>query len=220
MSRKKYTFNLNFGMIIPRLLKSANISQYNELAEILEISSQAISNFKKKGFFPANLLVKFAVENKISLDKILDLKTNSCEIPISLSEIPYAERELSGMKDEIKKVIVQVRTCWARSAFGDSQNNLIAWQMNSDNMSPTISRNDFLLIDTRVNKIEGSGVYAFSQKKRVLIRRILERMDGQIELINENPSYGNFNRSFKTTANIEFEDLKILGRVIFIGKML
>ncbi len=133
-------------MIIPRLLKSANISQYNELAEILEISSQAISNFKKKGFFPANLLVKFAVENKISLDEILDLKPNSCETSISLSEIPYAERELLGMENEIKKVIVQVRTSWARSAFGDSQNNLIAWQMNSDNMSPTISRNDFLLI--------------------------------------------------------------------------
>ncbi len=220
MSRKKYTFNLNFGMIIPRLLKSANISQYNELAEILQISSQAISNFKKKGLFPANLLVKFAVENKISLDKILDLKNNSCEPSICLSEIPYAERELSGMEDEIKKVIVQVKTSWARCAFGDAQNKLIAWQMNSDNMSPTISRNDFLLIDTRVDKIEGSGVYAFLQKERVLIRRILERMDGQIELISENASYGNFNRNFKTAANIEFENLKILGRVVFIGKML
>ena len=219
MSRKKYTFDLEFAILVPRLLKMMNLSRYNELAEILKISPQAISNFKKRGIFPANLLVKIARENKLSVDKILELKIDDSESLEDFSEIPYAERGQLTMGGETQKVILHIKKSWVRSAFGDIANNLIAWQMNSDNMSPAINRNDLLLIDTRVNKIDGSGVYAFLQDKKVMIRRILERLDGKIDVINENPSYEKFNRSFKTT-NVEDENFKILGRVVFVGKIL
>jgi len=68
MSSKKNTFYLNFSEIVPRMLKEAELSHYKELAEVLEISPQAIANFKRTGRFPINLVVKFAIKNKFSVD--------------------------------------------------------------------------------------------------------------------------------------------------------
>jgi len=218
MSRKKYTYDLNFAIIVPRLLKMMNLSRYNELAGILEISPQAISNFKKRGIFPANLLVKIAAENKLSVDEILELRVGCSGALKDFFEIPYAERGKLEMGDEIQKVILQIKKSWATSAVGLIGRNLIAWQMNSDNMFPTINRNDFLLIDTRVDKINGSGIYAFLQNDKIMIRRILEGLDGHMDIINENPSYKDFNKKIKT-GNFECE-LKILGRIVFVGKIL
>lgn len=218
MSRKKYTFDLNFAIIVPRLLKMMNLSRYNELAEILKISPQAVSNFKKRGIFPANLLVKIATENRLSVDEILELEIGGSGSVRDFSEIPYAERGKSAMEDEFQKVMLQIKRSWVRSAFGEIAKNLVAWQMNSDNMFPTINRNDLLLIDTRVDKIDGSGVYAFIQDEKIMIRRILERLDGQLDVVNENLSYKDFNKVVKN-MNIEPE-LKILGRIVFVGKTL
>jgi len=218
MSRKKYTFDLNFDIIMPRILKILNLSRYKELAEILKISPQAISNFKKRGIFPASLLIKIARENRLSIDKILELKIDYSESLEGFAEIPYAEGGQLPMGDEIQKIVLQIKRSWVRSVFGDIAKNLIAWQMNSDNMFPAINRNDLLLIDTRVSKINGSGVYALIQDEKIMIRRILERLDGQIEIINENPSYKDLNVAIK---NLSVEPgLKILGRVVFVGKML
>ncbi|MCX5909041.1 MAG: S24 family peptidase, partial [Deltaproteobacteria bacterium] len=130
----------------------------------------------------------------------------------------YAERGQLGMGDEIQIVTLIIKRSWVRSVFGDIAKNLIAWQMNSDNLFPTINRNDLLLIDTRVDKINGSGVYAFIQDEKIMIRRILERLDGQIDIINENPSYKDFNKTIKN-MNIAPE-MKILGRIVFVGKTL
>jgi len=217
MSRIKFTIDLNFDMLVPRLLKMMNLSRYCELAEILKISPQAISNFKKRGVFPANLLVKIATENKLSIDEILDLRVGFLGPLKDLFEIPYAERGKLEMGDEIQKVILQIKKSWATSAFSLIGKNLIAWQMNSDNMFPSINRNDLVLIDTRVDKINGSGIYAFIQDEKIMIRRILEGLDGQIDIISENPSYKDFNRRIKGM----FEPgLKVLGRVVFVGKTL
>ncbi len=200
------------------MLKLMNITRYSELAEILEISPQAISNFKKRGVFPANLLVKIATENNLSVDEILELKIDCAGSLRDFSEIPYAERGNSAMEGEFQKVILEIKKSWVRSTFGQNSKNLIAWQMNSDNMFPTINRNDLLLIDTGVGKINGSGVYAFIQGEKIMVRRILERLDGQLDVVNENLSYKDFNKVVKN-MNIEPE-LKILGLIVFVGKAL
>ncbi len=202
------------------MLKKAKLSQYNELAEILEISPQAITNFKRTGRFPINLVVKFAIKNKFSVDYLLNLPEEDAppETMKYFIRIPYAQPPNKETQNETIKIIMELKKTCVEFGFPENVNDLVVWQINSDNMAPNINRKDFLLINTRVKEIDGSGVYAFLNDGKVIIRRVKERLNGKIDVINDNPSYQNPGNI--QMLNCETGNLKILGRVVFVGKIL
>jgi phage repressor protein C with HTH and peptisase S24 domain len=112
---------------------------------------------------------------------------------------------------ELKKTCIQ---------FGFSENisDLVVWQINGDNMAPNINRKDFLLINTRVKQIDGSGIYAFLDDTKVIIRRVKEGLNGKIDLINDNSAYQGYENI--QMLNFEIGNLEVLGRVVFVGKIL
>ncbi len=132
--------------------------------------------------------------------------------------IPYAQPPNKETQNETIKIIMELKKTCAEFGFPENVNDLVVWQTNSDNMAPNINRKDFLLINTRVKEIDGSGVYAFLNDGKVIIRRVKERLNGKIDVINDNPSYQNPGNI--QMLNCETGNLKILGRVVFVGKIL
>jgi hypothetical protein len=74
-------------------------------------------------------------------------------------------------------------------AFAQGRGDLMGWVMNSDNMAPTVSYGDPVLIDRRVDKIKGSGLYAFLIGGRIKIWRVFSEIDGWALFINDNQIY-------------------------------
>lgn len=73
MSGKKYTFDLNFLEVVPLLMDWSKARNYRQLAEVLEIKPQSITNYKKRGKVPLGLVFRFAVKNRISIDHLIGL---------------------------------------------------------------------------------------------------------------------------------------------------
>ena len=220
MSSKKNTFYLNFSEIVPRMLKKAELSHYKELAEVLEISPQAIANFKRTGRFPINLVVKFAIKNKFSVDYLLNLQGEDTqpETMKYLIRIPYVQPLNKETQNETIKIIMELKKTCIQFGFSENISDLVVWQINGDNMAPNINRKDFLLINTRVKQIDGSGIYAFLDDTKVIIRRVKEGLNGKIDLINDNSAYQGYENI--QMLNFEIGNLEVLGRVVFVGKIL
>jgi phage repressor protein C with HTH and peptisase S24 domain len=85
--------------------------------------------------------------------------------------------------------------------------------MNTDNMEPSIRKNELLLIDKSQNRIESSGIYALSVNGRVVVRRYNIREDGFVDSIQDNRAYPS-----ERKAAAEMENLPVLGKVVKIVK--
>lgn len=88
---------------------------------------------------------------------------------------------------------------------------LAALEMRGDSMEPMISAGDQLVIDTTNQLVEG-GVYAFLLERQTQVRRLDETPEG-LRVIAENPRYSSY-----TVSGAAREALKILGRVVWIGR--
>lgn len=62
---------VKFTDSVERMKKAINISNDSELARALEITPQALSNFKKRGEIPSDLVIQFAVKYKLSVDSLI-----------------------------------------------------------------------------------------------------------------------------------------------------
>lgn len=71
MSRKKFTYNLDFNPIYVRLLSVQGLKNQSKIAESIEIKDQAITNYKSKNKWPIETLYKLAVRHNLSLDWLL-----------------------------------------------------------------------------------------------------------------------------------------------------
>ncbi len=217
MPRKKYTHNLPFSEIAKKMMDLRGFKHYADLARFLEITPQSINKFRVENKFPANVVVKFALKNNSSLDELLGEFLN---IPVSKEEggsdsliIRYPAAEHGN----IQNIFMEVSKSWVQENFGDGRNHLVLWIMKGDNMAPAIERNSLLLIDTRSDSIKGGGIYAFKGKgkDKVMIMRVQERLDGTLDIVNDNRSYESY--SIKA-QDLSEGGLKVLGRVVFVGK--
>lgn len=238
MARKKYTVNLPFSEIAQKMMAILGFKHYVDLAKFLEITPQSINKFRVENRFPTNLVVKFAFKNKSSLDELLGEFLNipsakakgerivqgnggkkGMELGSQVSKgeesdvltIRYIEAKISN----IQKIIMEVSKSWVQEHFGDSRNDLSLWIMKSDNMTPTIERNSLLLIDYRSDSIKGGGIYAFKGEDKVMIMRVQERLNATLDIVNDNRAYESY--SIKA-QDLSEGGLKVLGRVVFVGK--
>lgn len=62
---------LNCSLIVDRMKSSVGISSDSDLSRLLEITPQAISNFKKKNEIPSDLVIQFADKFELSLDWLI-----------------------------------------------------------------------------------------------------------------------------------------------------
>ena len=86
MARKKYTLNLAFSEIAPKMMAICGFKHYVDLAKFLEITPQSINKFRVDNRFPTNLVIKFAVKNRSSLDELLNI--SSIEDPFQVRRFP------------------------------------------------------------------------------------------------------------------------------------
>lgn len=63
---------VDFDIIIKKMLLKGNLKNTSELARVLEVTPQTISNAKKRGSFPAKHILRFSVLYGVSIDWLLD----------------------------------------------------------------------------------------------------------------------------------------------------
>lgn len=93
-------------------------------------------------------------------------------------------------------------------------NQLCILQAHGDSMIPTISSDDYILIDRNHTNLE-DGIYSFLFKGQVNIKRIINVLNG-VEVISDNQS---LYPPYHIEAN-DLQHLHVIGRAIWVGKFL
>jgi len=62
---------LNYSEVLDRMLEAGKLANSSQLARLLGITPQALSNYKKRGDIPTSLLFKFAAIYDISVDWLI-----------------------------------------------------------------------------------------------------------------------------------------------------
>ncbi len=215
MARKKYTINLPFSEIAQKMMAIRGFKHYVDLARFLEITPQSINKFRVQNRFPTNLVVKFALKNRSSLDEFLGEFLNIPSTKEKGESDSLIIRYPAAEHGNIQNIFMEAPKSWVQENFGDGRNDLTLWIMKSDNMTPAIEKNSLLLIDTRSDSIKEAGIYAFKRRDKVMIMRVQERLDGDLDIVNDNRAY----ESYSVKAqDLSEGGLKVLGRVVFVGK--
>lgn len=71
--------------IFSRMLESGGLKNNSELARVLGVTPQAISNYRRRGAMPASLIIRFSEKFKVSMDWLL---TGGAEYPREGSGMP------------------------------------------------------------------------------------------------------------------------------------
>ena len=228
VSRKKYTEDGFFLEKIKPLMDAAGSRNQREFAEFLGIGGQNITNVKlKKKRIPDKWIHTIAEKKNLSLDHLFNLikdkppmenKTQVIQASEAVEEnqVLIENAEALGVP-EVFKAILEVKRSWVLAEFPENMHDLLVWVMDSDNMAPTIMYRDLLLIDKRITDVQGDGVYAFKINGLIKIRRVMHRMDGALDMINDNRSYPSSSMNFTT---IVLPNVKIAGRVIRVMKQI
>lgn len=113
---------------------------------------------------------------------------------------------------------VIIRREWALhhlkfSALG----NLRAMVIHGDSMLPTLSEGDVIIIDIGVTRLDADAVYALLYANHFFIRRVRQRVNGDVEIISDNPIYPP-----EIIRHEDADKLKVVGKAIyaFAGKRL
>jgi hypothetical protein len=228
MSRKKYDLGLSFSTIIPRMMEMQGIKKDVELAKLLGITTQSITAYKtgryKDNDIPPEWVLKFLIRTKSDLGELLQWGPSAKGegksgagaalekyLPEDLILVLCADEGLRHAGG-VGKIVMELPESYLGAVFKENKHNLTLWVMDDDNMDPFIRRNELMIIDNRFKKINGGGIYAFkNQEGKIKIRRVYERLEGGIDIVNDNRAYES-HRGPTLGSNVG--KLEILGRVV------
>jgi hypothetical protein len=66
-----------YSEVIERMKRIARLKNYSSVARSLDVTPQALSNYKKRGKIPSHLVIKFAMMHGLSIDWLLTGEGNS-----------------------------------------------------------------------------------------------------------------------------------------------
>lgn len=230
MPRGKSKFELKFEEVVPKMMELIGAKTYREFSNHLGISPQSITNFKAKGSFPVGLAIKFSLENNMPLENIIPKKGEHIGEHLAVAFPRHGDTELRGDIKELKipyglppkqgigsyKISLELSEIWVDELFPFNQRSaLITSIADSDNMEPTLPKHSMVLIDTSQTDIRSAGIFAFQEEGHLTLRRINPRLDGNVDVINDNHAYPS--QILPLPSLLENPRLRVAGRVIFVG---
>lgn len=195
------------------------------LADKLGVHKNTLSNYERGVRSPdANFLVKFlqvfpsANPGWLLTGEGSKERMEGGEVPEGFFLVPFHEVALKGPGGGIivsKQVInyVSFDANWVRNFLGVSPQDLAMIAVKGDNMEPTLSDGDMVLVDLRGNRIEDNGIYVLQFKDALLVRRLHRKLDGSVIVKSDNKTY-----EPEILSEEEAEGLTVVGRVIWTGR--
>lgn len=99
-----------------------------------------------------------------------------------------------------------------RSALRRRREALALIEATGDSMEPTIRDGELLLVDTDATGIQSGRIYVIAVDDSILVKRIVQRVDGSLLIKSDNPAYEP--EVMRPGTN---EPARIVGQVIWQG---
>ena len=107
------------------------------------------------------------------------------------------------------------RADWVRNTLGVSVDDLALISVIGDSMEPSLSEGDVVLLDMTTRSVLDGSIYALQLNGGLLVKRIQRMLDGSLVVKSDNARYDT-----ETVSEENAERLKIIGRVVWVGRRL
>lgn len=107
------------------------------------------------------------------------------------------------------------RADWVRSVLGVSVGDLALISVIGDSMEPSLSEGDVVLLDMTTRSVLDGSIYALQLNGGLLVKRIQRMLDGSLVVKSDNARYDT-----EIVSEENAERLKIIGRVVWVGRRL
>ncbi len=185
-----------------------------DVAKALKLSPAAFATMKNRGKIPYEEVIEFCVKHKISVNWLLYGQDPSTVIE-STNRFAYV-RYFSNVnasagggapnEDELGDSLMIDESLLDKLGMFVSPKDLEAINVVGDSMEPTLSEGDVLFIDVTNKDIDKDGVFVVGSNHGVFVKRILKRVDGNIDIISDNLDY--------STQTMSPEEMTIVGKAI------
>lgn len=106
--------------------------------------------------------------------------------------------------------VMAFESAWLERRLGLRQGECALAEVRGDSMTPTLLDGDLVLIDTRSQAVDDSGVFVFVQEDKVRIKRIQKRLNGSLKVVSDNPAY-----EPEELSPVEGKGFRVIGRVVW-----
>jgi len=197
-----------------------------EFCRILDIHRNTLPNYESGDRSPdATVIINICSHFKISPlwllfgngPKYMDAQQGERADPSAFDYIPMVEARLSAgggafVESEGVKGYYAFRKDWLRRV-ATSTRDLVLMRVIGDSMSPTIQRNDTVMVDTGRKDIREGDIYAIRYDSTIMIKRLVFRPGEKILVVSDN-------KQEYDPYEVATKDLHIIGQVIFFSRVL
>jgi len=188
-------------------------------------------DWRKEGAsLPLQKILTLAVKAGVSLDWVATGHDVRPDIQSSIDAAGFAEDDgfaflplyqaRAGAGQGLVPVDEQVverlafRRDWLRRTGINPENTGLLLSFG-DSMYPTIPDGAVMMVDFAMTDRRDGCIYVLAHDDTVMVKRLQLRADGSIVMISDNPLYER-----QTVTREEFDGLRIVGRVVWVGHTL
>ena len=223
--------------VLSRIMTATGIRSQSELARVLGIGRQAVTDAKKRSHIPADwylyLCRKYGLnpqwlesgmgpmyiagqgQGQAAATPPRELSIPG-STPEEFSYVPKVRARLSAgggslVVDEAIDSYYAFRHAWLRRKGQISQMRLM--RVSGESMEPTFRDEDVVLIDLSQTEIYTGKIYAMGIDEEIVIKR-LDKKPGKLVLVSDN-------RQFYPPFEVALDDsssVRVLGRVIWMAR--
>jgi len=191
-----------------------------DVAEALGLSKASFSHFKKRGNVPLEAIAYFCAKRQISINWVLfDQQPRSLEEETEkYTRIKYFSKINAGAgggsfnEEEEEYEYITMDHSLFENLYASEYNNhkhIAAINVMGDSMEPTLHDKEVILFNTHDKEINKGGIFVLSTNAGLYVKRILQRLDGSIELLSDNKNY-----TSEVMSGDELNVLTVIGKVI------
>ncbi len=185
-----------------------------DVADILNISQMNFATMKKRNKIPFVELMDFCAKKSISINWML--YGQSPESLLETTNKFYMVKYFSDVNasagagaheqcEELEEL--QIPEQFVFMLGGEKElKNIEAINVSGDSMEPTFSYNDIVFVNREKKDLNRGGVFTIRTEAGLFIKRVQQRIDGQLDIISDNSAY--------STQTLSPSEIEVIGRVV------
>lgn len=230
--------HMEFEKVWGRVKEATNLASFTELSSVVGVKQSAVSKIKKRGDFPPGWIFILANKYGLNSDWLASgegprRKNDGSPYMVAEPAAPYGSEgnveyvhipryEVNasaggGAIVHSEQVVdyLSFRADWVRSTLGVSVRDLVLISVIGDSMEPSLSEGDVVLLDMTTTSVLDGSIYALQLNGGLLVKRIQRMLDGSLVVKSDNARYDT-----ETVSEDKADRLKIIGRVVWVGRRL
>ncbi|RXJ93937.1 peptidase S24 [Malaciobacter molluscorum] len=184
-----------------------------DVATELDLSQANFATMKNRGKIPYQNILDFCAKKKISINWLLyNQNPNSLldstdkywikyypDIRVSAGGGAYEDND-NSQNIEIPEYFINM--------LGGKENlkNIDAINVIGDSMEPTLNSGNIIFLDKTKKDIKREGIFAFTTVHGLFVKRIQQRVDGNLDIISDNKDY--------PKQILNNQEINLLGKVV------